>query len=362
MNKTAVYFAIFMICFGVQCQSCYAQWDIQTVTDTFDYIPGKHILFEDNFSGDSLHRFPHKWDIKPFENTSYDTSVKSWFYVQAGDDGEHEFYIGGYGNAWLLPLLGNVMAKDDTFGIEFDFKKPAGSSLELNMSDKDAAGKNTGFHRIFFNETGMFEFNSLLDGAYKAVNSLFPGNYGNDKWHHLAMTYKKQEVKFYIDQYRMFWIPACACPAPKVCSVLLRTYKPVIIKNFRICTGTGTNTLNEILTDNKFITHSINFDLRASTIKQESIEFISQLAQWLKLHPAVKLEINGHTDNGGVEAANVKLSKERADAVKVKLTSLGIDSARLTTEGLGSSVPIQSNKTPEGKAINRRVEFIRREQ
>ncbi len=361
MGKARVFIVMLIVCVCMQCQYSYAQWDIQTVSDTFDYLPGKHLLFEDNFSSDSVHQFPHKWNIKPFENTSYDTSVRSRFYVQAGTDGEHEFYIGGYGNAWLLPMLGNVMAKDDTFGIEFDFRKPAGSSLELNMNDKDAAGQNTGFHRIFFNETGMFEFNSLQDGAYKAVNSLYPGNYGTDKWHHLAMTYKKQEVKFYIDQYRIFLIPNCICPAPKICSVLLRTYKPVIIKNFRISTGTGTNALNEILTDNKFITHSITFDLRATTIKQESMEFISQLAHWLKQNPTVKLEIDGHTDNGGLEAANVKLSKERADAVKIKLAALGIDSMRLTTKGMGSSVPIQSNKTPEGKAINRRVEFIRRD-
>ena len=337
----------------------HAQWYIQTASDTFDYIPGKHMLFEDNFSGDSLRAFPHKWAIKPFEHTSYDSSVKSKFYINAGGEGEHEFYMGGYGNAWLTPMIGDNIAKDDTFAIEFDFQKPEGSSLELNMNDKDSVGNNTGFHRIFFNETGMFEFNSLQNGTYKAFNSQYPGAYGINKWHHLAMSYKKQDVKFYIDQYRIFWVPACICPAPKICSVLFRTYKPVIVKNFKIATGTGKNTLNEILTDNKFTTNAINFDLKASSIKQESIEFISQLAHWLKQNPTINLEIDGHTDNGGVEAANIKLSQDRADAVKVQLVLLGIDAVRLTTKGFGSSVPIQSNKTPEGKAINRRVEFIR---
>ena len=338
----------------------YAQWDIQTVSDTFDYVPGKHVLFDDKFNTDSVRRFPHKWDMKPFENTSFDPAVKSNFYVEADTDGEHQFYIGGYGNAWLLPMIGDNITKDDTFAIEFDFRKPAGSSLELNMNDKDAQGNNTGFHRIFFNETGMFEFNSLLNGAYKASNSIYPGTYGVNKWHHLAMSYKSQEMKLYIDQYRMFVIPKCVCPSPKVCSVLFRTYKPVTIKNFKITTGTGANAIDEILTDNKLITHSINFDLRASTIKPESIEFISQLAHWLKQNPNVNLEIGGHTDNGGLETANQKLSKERADAVREKLVSMGIAVTRLSTNGLGSSKPIQSNATPQGRANNRRVEFIKR--
>jgi outer membrane protein OmpA-like peptidoglycan-associated protein len=348
-----------LMCWCGSIQHSYAQWYVQTVSDTFDYVPGKHILFEDDFKGDSVNRFPHKWEIKPFEHTSYDGTAKSKFYVQPDTGGEHEFYIGGYGNAWLVPMIGDNMAKEDTFAIEFDFRKPEGSSLELNMNDKDAQGNNTGFHRIFFNETGMFEFNSLFNGVYKAFNSQYPGTYGVDKWHHLAMSYKKQEVKFYIDEYRMFFVPACICPAPKICSVLLRTYKPVIIKNFKIATGTGNNALNGILTDSKFITHAIHFGLKASTIKPESIEFISQLAHWLKQNPTVRLEIDGHTDNVGLEAANLKLSKERAEAVKIRLVLLGIEASRLSTNGFGSSKPLQPNTTPDGKANNRRVELIK---
>ena len=70
--------------------------------------------------------------------------------------------------------------------------------------------------------------------------------------------------------------------------------------------------------------------------------------------------IEGHTDSTGDAAHNMDLSKRRAEAVKSVLVSqFGIDGARLTTAGLGSSKPVGSNGTPQGRAENRRVEFVR---
>jgi outer membrane protein OmpA-like peptidoglycan-associated protein len=73
----------------------------------------------------------------------------------------------------------------------------------------------------------------------------------------------------------------------------------------------------------------------------------------------VKLEIGGHTDSDGDAAKNVALSQSRADAVKKILVDQGIDAARLTTKGYGSTKPVDVNTTPEGKANNRRVEFTK---
>ena len=109
----------------------------------------------------------------------------------------------------------------------------------------------------------------------------------------------------------------------------------------------------------KFITHAINFEVNRSTIKLESIDFISQLADWLKQNPLVNLEIDGHTDSDGEAATNRKLSQARAEEVKKRLVKLGIDNVRLTTKGYGDTKPIDTNTTPTGKANNRRVEFIK---
>ena len=77
-------------------------------------------------------------------------------------------------------------------------------------------------------------------------------------------------------------------------------------------------------------------------------------------HADLKLLIEGHTDNVGQAAANQTLSDKRAAAVKATLVeSYGVDGARLQTKGFGPSKPVQSNDTPEGRQMNRRVELVK---
>ena len=84
------------------------------------------------------------------------------------------------------------------------------------------------------------------------------------------------------------------------------------------------------------------------------------MAQALAANPALKLQIEGHTDSTGNAEQNLDLSKRRAESVKVVLVSqFQVDAARLTTMGLGATKPIDSNDTPQGRAQNRRVEFVR---
>lgn len=106
---------------------------------------------------------------------------------------------------------------------------------------------------------------------------------------------------------------------------------------------------------------NILFDTGKATIKPESAGALAIIADVLKGDETLKIEIQGHTDNVGAPAANLKLSQDRAAAVKAHLVSTGgIASARLTTAGLGDTKPVGDNKTDEGRALNRRVELVKK--
>src|SRR6185437_11424193 len=134
---------------------------------------------------------------------------------------------------------------------------------------------------------------------------------------------------------------------------------PIVFRNFRLAQGGNMNMIGQKFTDAKIVTHGINFDVDKATLRPESMGTLNMIVAILKNNPDVKFEIDGHTDNSGDPAHNLQLSQERADAVKAQLVTMGIDASRLTTKGFGSTVPIADNSTPEGRANNRRVEFVR---
>ena len=75
-------------------------------------------------------------------------------------------------------------------------------------------------------------------------------------------------------------------------------------------------------------------------------------------HPAIKVDIEGHTDDVGNDRANMKLSQARANSVRAYLVKKGVEPMRMRAVGYGEDRPIDDNSTPEGQAINRRVEFV----
>jgi outer membrane protein OmpA-like peptidoglycan-associated protein len=103
---------------------------------------------------------------------------------------------------------------------------------------------------------------------------------------------------------------------------------------------------------------SAHFDFNKATIKPEGKSELDHAVAALKANPALKAEIDGHTDSVGSDAYNMKLSERRANAARDYLVSQGIDASRITTQGFGESKPIASNDTEEGRAQNRRVEVL----
>lgn len=101
---------------------------------------------------------------------------------------------------------------------------------------------------------------------------------------------------------------------------------------------------------------NLEFESGNAIIKNSSFTYLDGLAGLLAKHPEWSVKLNGHTDNSGKAAANLKLSQDRANAVKDYLVSKGADAANIEAEGFGQTKPIASNNTAAGKAKNRRVE------
>jgi OOP family OmpA-OmpF porin len=107
-------------------------------------------------------------------------------------------------------------------------------------------------------------------------------------------------------------------------------------------------------------TQGILFDVAKADVKGESTPTLKEIAEVLKSHPDLKVEIQGHTDIVGTAASNLKLSEERAYAVKSALTSeYGVSEEQVTAKGYGSTKPVAPNTTVEGRANNRRVELVK---
>ncbi|MDH4473495.1 MAG: OmpA family protein [Fluviicola sp.] len=102
---------------------------------------------------------------------------------------------------------------------------------------------------------------------------------------------------------------------------------------------------------------NLQFDTGKSTLKSVSFPILDNIAELLLLKPTMKIEIAGHTDSDGDDAANLILSQQRADAVKQYLIKKGIATNRMTAQGYGESRPTADNATTAGKQQNRRTEI-----
>jgi outer membrane protein OmpA-like peptidoglycan-associated protein len=104
---------------------------------------------------------------------------------------------------------------------------------------------------------------------------------------------------------------------------------------------------------------NVTFDVDQATLKPEGVALLARQAEIIKAHfPAVKLYACGHTDSTGSYEHNIKLSLARAEAVAAFLKEQGIAAERIAVMGFGADFPLESNDTPEGRAVNRRTELV----
>ncbi len=179
--------------------------------------------------------------------------------------------------------------------------------------------------------------------------------------------YRKERLRIWANQDKVFDAPKAVSPGTLMNQLMFEahtsSYKEteygMFLSNLKVAKGIP-DTRHKLVEEGKFSTTGILFDVNADVIRPESYGVLKDIAAVLKENAGIKVKIIGHTDSDGDDQKNLQLSKKRAAAVaKVLQETFGIDAASLQTDGKGESVPVGDNKTREGKALNRRVEFIK---
>ncbi len=317
------------------------------VYQNYDFVPGEKILFEDNFNDDQDGEFPAHWKLVKGQAVVNKVEGRSALLLTEGNYAE------------VKPRMKTENYLPAEFTLEFDF---------IFKTVDGSVGYAPGADFYYKNSEGTEEAMRVSFGDAEVSIGDFNKSYPDDlkkdfvdRWHHAAIILKSGQMKAYVDQYRI-------CVNPNIDQRFNRfeidgigdEKLPLIVTNVKLAEGGGMNIIGQKFTEGKIVTHGITFDVNKSVIRAESMGTLNEIAKLLKDNPAVKFEIGGYTDSDGDDAANLKLSQERAEAVKKQLESMGIDGSRLTARGYGETKPIGDNSTPEGKAANRRVEFVKK--
>jgi OmpA-OmpF porin, OOP family len=329
----------------------------------FDFVAGEKILAVEDFSQDAVGDFPAKW------NTNAGGEVVN---------------IDGQADKWLKA------SDKGLFFPEFVKELPENFTVEFDMMISDDVSNNMSGLMIFFPEISKRKptFDTYLSTDPQVAFDIHPvANDGGSTSHawvfdknnekvlenNLPISWKqgvanrisiwrqKNRIRLYINEAKVWDLPRAFDPSLKYSMLFANNLfaGANFITNLRVAVG-APDTRSKLITEGKFSTTGILFDVNSDKIKPESYGVLKELGTVLKENATVKVRIIGHTDSDGEDAKNLDLSKRRAASVKNALqTEFGIEAARMETDGKGETQPVAPNTTAEGKANNRRVEFIK---
>ena len=328
-----------------------------------DFVQGTIVIFEDDLKGEQMGEFPSKWDL--IDNNAEVARMNGTMAIRF----EHG------SSTQITPLLEGDNRKylPEVYSLEFDYFVPDGDehrcgyTLHLKTADDDGNYETS----IGFGDNDIRWYIAKPSGGDKVEGdkSLEAIHERND-WNHFALSFNKRALKVYINGQRV--INAPNAKAADWFTVETEFWEDHIdyITNIRLARGGGelyarnasdmTAVEKAIAETGKFVTNNILFETGKATLKPESMEEIQKVADYMKKNPSVRFEVQGHTDNQGSDKLNDPLSQQRAEAVVKALEGLGVDGFNLRAVGKGSHEPVADNKTEDGRARNRRVEFIKK--
>jgi OmpA-OmpF porin, OOP family len=320
----------------------------QLTWSQFDFVPGDIIIFEDNLEDERNGEFPSKWDLVAgtIENASF------------GDDNVI-FFRKATSRQGIVPLIKENQQDylPDAFTVEFDAYFEASvynQTYIVNFFDMKNQKRIMGDLRIYINKANYDKSEGVYPGSDRSHTDHIA------KWRRVSISFNHRALKVYLDDARLLNIPNIT---DNPTGITLRgdnasANRESFIKNIRIAKG-AVPLYDKFLTDGKIVTNGIRFDVNKATIRPESMGVINEIVKLMKDHPDLNFSVEGHTDSDGSADLNQRLSEARAKAVMDQMIEMGIAANRLTSTGHGQSNPMAPNNTPEGKAQNRRVEFVK---
>lgn len=338
-----------------------------------DFVPGDEIFFEDTFENERVGEFPLRWDLM-------DGYVET-----ASLEGRKVLAFTDNGLGQVMPLMKDNKWSwlPDVFTLEYDLyiapvSDDGGSELgmELCFGDRGASDYYNASSSVIFRyrEDGTSRMEWALSkpsssAETKGVKELglnpgLGGYNGKDnplkagEWNHFAFFFNKRAFKGYVNGIRLINVPAMEAPGYFYFNSTSQ-YAYSGISNIRLAKG-AVPLYDRLMSEGKIVTYAITFETGKAELKPESMVEILRVAKLMKENPGLEFEVQGHCDATGSDKVNDPLSQKRAEAIVAALVDQDIAEARLTPVGKGSHQPIASNSTEEGRARNRRVEFVKK--
>jgi OOP family OmpA-OmpF porin len=343
----------------------------------FDFVPGEKLIAAEDFAQDAIGDFPAKWNTNGGGEIVTTNNREGRFLLTKK---ELVFYPD-----WIKNLPDNFTAEFDLmssesfsyysgfFTIGFSTVANIGSDFKTFGKFKNGRVANGGGFEVGFHpqsaggQQGQTYFYSSLNNKEFLRNEVEQDQFSEPAKTvvRVSIWRQKTRVRVYMDDKKIWDLPRAMAEGLKLNSVYFRNEgasnenDAFYIGNLRMAVGSP-DTRNKLITEGKFVSHGILFDVNSDKIKPESYGAVKDIATVLSENADVKVTIVGHTDSDGDETANMALSGKRAEAVRNALTKdFNIDASRINTDGKGESQPIDNNTSSLGKANNRRVEFIK---